>query len=534
MKVTSKNQRTDRFFKLSLILSFFVFLFFILKGITLPFVGPNATNFSVYSFIAHNLNQFGYIETWLAPVISVSQTLPENPEYFFHHPTLLSFIISLFFRLFGEEFWVARLVVILFAFGSLGLTYKLGKEVVNTRFGVIAASVMALIPATTVFGKMIGQEPLVLFFWLSSVYTSVLFLKTEKKLYLLVCLTSVFLGILSDWPMVYFTASLLPLYFFHQKKREGLLVISFALLVLLGLLSYVYVLRNGFWDLSNAVAMRSFFGLTEIPFWPVRWFVLMLVRIAVYFNPIIVILAIISFWSVLRNILKRKVGSYDLIVAGFFFFGVFHMLLYTQASFTHPYLIYYLLPFVVFASSRYILALFERKQFVGLSLLIVFSAIYLLLIDAYKTNQVKVHLWRYEAIKQVRMQLKPYETILVNNWYALDTDIFWYPFLINFRQVSQSEFGVHKMYDHYVFSCPYVCDPYNRELLRLKQTYHATYLKRPEVEVYVFDLKRKNTTPTVLPPVTGTVSPNQSSNISSSTVKNFYRKLRDFLYAPQI
>src|SRR4030042_5213745 len=113
---------------LIILLASLMFLFFLVKDINLPYVGPNATNFNVYSLIAHNFNKFGYVQTKLAPLISVTDKYPANPHYFFHHPTLLSFSESLLFKIFGENFWVGRLTVILYSFGSFIFIYLIAKQ----------------------------------------------------------------------------------------------------------------------------------------------------------------------------------------------------------------------------------------------------------------------------------------------------------------------------------------------------------------------------------------------------------------------
>lgn len=509
-----------------------VFLFFLLKGIALPFVGPNAANFSVYSLIAHNFNKFGYLATNLAPVISVSPVLSSQPEYFFHHPTLLSVWISVLFRFFGEGFWVARLSVVLFAVGTFVLTYSIGKRVYDRRFGLVSALLMSLIPVSTLFGKLIGQEPLVLFFALLMLYGSLQYFSTKQNRYLLLGLFAIFFGMLSDWPMVYFSVFMLPLFYARKRLKQGLLLCLFAGIVFALLLLYVGLLRGGFWDLQNAAELRSFAGLLEIPFWPLRWSALTVIRLLLYFNPIVTLLALLSLFYSIRSVVNKQISEFDAVLLGLFGFGMFHILLYAQASFTHPYLIYYLLPFFTFGAAKIVSGMLAKKQFWRVFALITVSLVYVFILEGYKHRQVTTNLWRYETIKQVVSHLEPYETILVNTSYVLDTDIFWYPFFINF--VATDTVPKSGTFKHFVYSCAYSCNTEVPYFVRLENSYQFDRITRPEVEVYIFNLKKKQTKRRETTVSKSTLRPEHPTIPEQNKVKDIYRSLRDFLYAPQI
>jgi 4-amino-4-deoxy-L-arabinose transferase-like glycosyltransferase len=468
-----------------------LFLFFIFLGIQLPFVGPNAGNFSAYSLIAHNFNQFGYLETKFAPITSVAATLPQNPEYFFHHPTLLSFVESLLFRIFGEEFWVGRLSVILFAIGSFVLIYFIAKILVNKKYALVALSVSALIPAFTIWGKMIGQEPLVLFFGLLTVYTVLKYLSSGRKIFIWLCSLALTLGILSDWPMAFFIVCFFPLFVKYKKIKTGITLITLSLGVTGLLLLYVYFMRSGFWDLQNALAMRSIGGLLTIPYWPIKWIISTLSRLMIYFNPVFLGLSFMVLIGLYKKYKQKKLSNSDLVILGFFLFATTHVVIYAQAVFTHPYLLYYWVPFVVFGSSV-ILVKFLKKRILLLILISLFSLVYLFTLQKFKHEQIMANVWRYDLIQAISIYTTPYEEVLLDNGLIINTDILWFPFSLNWRIDSGSDsWELIEKSQHYVYSCEKKCTPQHTRLKEFKERYNYIHILHPETEAYVFFLKQK-------------------------------------------
>ncbi|GEM_PF-2308910 len=523
-------------FGISLITTFLYFLF---DGISLPYVGPNATNFNVYSLIAHNFNKFGYLETKLAPVISVSNVLPERPEYFFHHPTLLPFIESLFFRIFGENFWVGRMTVIIFALGSILLTFFIGKGLLGKRYGIVSALIMLLIPATAIFGRMIGQEPLVLFFGLLTLYSVLRYLDSSKKKFLFIASFSIILGILSDWPMVYFIPCFILLFVKHKKIKLGIYFTSLSLLTIIILLSYVYLMQSGFWDLKNALAHRTFTGLLQLSFWPFRWLVATLFRLIIYFNPILSIFSATTLWSILGRFKNKKLSNIDLTILGLFLFGALHLIIYAEASFTHPYLIYYLLPFIAFASSKVILNLFSKKQYIYLITIITFSLFYLFFLGMYKREQVLSNLWRYELTRTVSQYVSPYEEVLLNSSSVIDSDLLWYPFLINRKIVDENtSIEIKDKHNHYIYSCLGKCNSQSIQLNSLKNRYGFIYIVDSHAETYIFLLKQKknqNTGEKQLPIREINLSKySVTQTEGSQLIRQIYRLIMEILKVPQV
>lgn len=514
------------------ILPISLFSFFIFKGINLPYVGQNAYNFIIYSLIAHNYNTIGYLQTKFASVISIAEKMPDNPEYFIHHPPLLSIIESLFLKVLGEDFWVGRLTVIIFAFGTLILSYYI-ERLFTKKLPYLALFVMALLPASTLFGKMIGQEPLVLFFMMLTVFLSLRYLKSENKKFLYGALGAVILGTLSDWPMTYFSVFLMLLFIKNKKLKIGLLLPLASAITAFIVVLWIAWIRMGFWDLMGAVQLRSFAGLSEIPYWPLLWVGTTALRIIIYFSPVFVLFSLWAVFEIYKRFVKRKFSDRDIVVVIFLIFGLFHLVLYAQASFTHPYLIYYLVPFFTFSSSVVITKLLMKRRCVILFLVTTLSIIYLFTLAESKQKQIESGVWRYELALRASKYLTPYDPIVFNKFYAIDPDIFMYPLLIpHIREDEQDLSYLLSKYKHYVYSCAKSCAIYKGDVDKLKKKYAFVRLNSPEAEVYVFFLKK---------PQVNSRNPKASEEIYVKThqvktdaVTLLYRSIRDQLKAPQL
>ncbi len=474
--------------KLLIIIAFLFFSLFIFKDINLPFVGPNATNFTVYSLIAHNFNQFGYLETKLTPLISVSSTFPQNPSYFFHHPTFLSFSESLLFKIFGEQFWVGRLTVILYSLGSLFLIYKLALKIFNKqKLAIISVFIYSLIPASSLFGKMIGQEALVLFFCLLTLNFSLDFLTTKRKIYLILSIVSLILGLLSDWPTIIFVFALFPIFKTYKNIKPWLYLVFTTLVVLIFSLIYIYVFNNGFSDLRFALLHRGFTGLLDLKLWPVVWITTLFTRILIYFNPLIIL---ISLFQIFKTRFK-KLSKQNSILLALLIFPIIHVFLYMQASYTHYYLIYYFIPFITFNFSLFIFKLIEDKKYLFILLIFLFSVIYLIGISIIKNNQNRANVYRYNLAQKVASFIPRYEKIGINSGDVIDTDLLWYPFLINWEVTKTTNLELYKdKYNFYIYTCVTDCKGYEKEIGKYRNNFSYIRVLGPNSEIYLFALNK--------------------------------------------
>lgn len=419
-----KNEVRKEGHRLLIIFCLIFFITLLLQGSSFPFVGVNAWNFNTYSQIAKNYVMFGYIQTTFAPIVSVSQILPQEPAYYLHHPQLISIGQSLFFKVFSQSFFTARLPVIIASIISAILIYKIAYGFKGKSYATLCLIVAILIPGFSIFGRMIGQEALVLMFALS---TSYFFIKyTQKKLLIfkIFAVLSVFLGTLSDWPFTYFVFFFAIFALRTKAARFYVVLFLISLLTALGFLFYVYILSSGFSDLYNAFLVRSPGEVTRLSNWYLNWFATIVLRLTIYLNPLVFAAGILGVGFILRS--KKKTGQLFYFIFCLFLFGSFHILLYPEGSFGHAYWIYYLIPFFVFSAAYFVLGIVEQKKLILVAFLI--SLVYLLLVVNWKTGEARGNIFRYVLAKSISQYLEPYDTVRVNPQSAIDPDLLEYAF----------------------------------------------------------------------------------------------------------
>ncbi len=466
-----------------------LFLFVITHGINLPFVGPYAFNYNIYSLIAHNYNKFGMLSVNFAPIISISEYIPENPNLYLHHPPLLPIIESFFFRVIGESFWAGRLTVIFFAFGSGVLLYVISSLIKNKKFALIVSAIYFVIPASSIFGKMIGQEQLVLFFALFTLLFILVYIRSNKLFYIPIILIGVVLGVLSDWPMVYFILSLSPFLIYKKKVHLLIIILMVAFITALGFFAYISILQSGLHELFGAFINRSHtWEVTPYYLWPFLWAATIFVRFFIYFNPILSILSLFFLLTSLIKLYKHQISSDLLLYFGFFMFGAIHILLYPSGSFGHIYWIYYFIPFICFAVASVLISLEKRKLL--LSGIFIFSGIFLLGVDKWKTGEIRGNLWRYDLAQQANKYLSPYEPLLINKDSSLDWDVLKYKFQHEIIFGSPDRTSHLGQYKHYIYSCNTVCNLNEKELSFLLQEYAYRKIQSKQGEGYVFFLDK--------------------------------------------
>lgn len=179
----------------------------------------NANNGAFYSLIAKNFLQYGLLKTHFAMAQDIFPVRPEPHAFYIHHPPLLALAVALFFRIFGEHEWAARLVPISLSVASLPLVFLIGRELWGKRAGFIATTVFAIAPMFRIYGRMVNFEPVLTFFIVLFVF-SYLQWTGGKKRYLWVMCGALFLGGLTDWP-IFFLLPLLGLHYVAFGKKSG-------------------------------------------------------------------------------------------------------------------------------------------------------------------------------------------------------------------------------------------------------------------------------------------------------------------------
>ncbi|MDP3940703.1 MAG: glycosyltransferase family 39 protein [bacterium] len=490
----------------------------------MPYVGYNAWNFNIYALIAQNYNRFGFLHTHFAPVISVAQTLPVQPEYYLNHPPLLSVLVALVFRIIGESFLSGRFVNISVSFFSCLLLFFIAKDLKGGRYALIVFIVSALLPASVLFGRMIGQESLVLFFALSGVLAFLEFEKKKKKWIFFIAVLTIILGTLTDWAMVYFTASFSIFLFRLRKGLLALIVTGVSILTAISYVGFVYLTSGDVSFLLSGFFNRSTGGLVLKQNFGIIWMSTIATRILIYFNPIFSALALL-FALKYRRATSKKLSF---LIGSLFLFGLIHISLYPEGSYGHPYWLYYLFPSIVLASSVVIESVFEKRRWI-VYCLIVFSVVYTLSVIHWKTKEVAGNIFRYQLAEVASTHFIPFQTITLNRDGVIDPDIFQYSFhhpTSIFESGDVPEEG--EFSSGSVISCIASCG--EKKLIKvLKKNHSAVRYIGKDVEMWVFQ-GQETTSQSVVTTKIAISLPKPSQSFFS----HLYRTILQLTTAPQL
>jgi hypothetical protein len=522
------------YLKLLFIVSCLLFATYLFtRYINLPFVGPNATDQNIFSLVARNYNNWGLLNVKFAAIVYLYKDIPASPLIYFHHPIFMTVFMSFLYKILGYGFWVGRLSAIIPAFLGLIMLFLIGKEVKKTNFGILVLAIAVLIPATTVFGRMIHYiGAWTMLFIISTGFFSFKYVKSKNKIYFYLALICVIFGTLSDWAMTYFTPFLLPLMIKNGKKKEGIILVLTSTITAICFIFYSYLILGSLENVIDAILNRSAGRLLLLPFWPLLWGAVISIRSIVYLNPIFTILSIIYIYLFIDKLIKKKLKNFDLLIFAFFAVGATHILLFPEGSFGHPFWIYLLMPFIALSSADVI---FERlqKSYLFLTIFLVLSIIFVLKIENWKTEQNLSNLFRYNLAKSISPFFKPYDTLAVNPDNAIDEDLLQYQFYQNIKRVElpTNNFGDA---NYYVYSC-LDCNLNIPGIRFLAQRFKYKEFESAPGKVYIFFLKQKtensiSTTENKPPKIIKT----GNLEIKQSYLRKTYDYLLNLLQVPQI
>ncbi len=509
-------------------------LFLLTRYLNLPPVGPNATDYNVLSLAARNFNNFGYLNLKFAPDLTLSKQLPKNPDFYLHHPSLPVIIESIFFKILGNDFWVGRISKIIPAFLILPVLFFIGKNLKNKRFGMMTLLISSLIPAAIVLGIVTFNQPWSLLFIVLTAYFSLKAIRTGDRKYFYLSVISVILGTLSDWQMTYFTPFLLPLFLKNKKGRLGFTLIATSTLTALLFLIYSYFILGSFSNLVAAILNRSTGALLlTLPLWQIRWMLVLLVRFIVYFNPLFLIISAVYIFKFLGKVLHRKLEDIDLLIFAFFACGATNIMLFPEGSFGHPFWIYFLVPFIALSSTTLVLGKIINSKLV-FAAMIVFSIIFAVWIENWKTEQNVSNLFRYNLAKSASKYFIPYDTLYLNPGNYIDQDLLQYVFYQNAKIEIPNNIQSFKNGNFYLFSC-IQCNLNNFDVNFLANRYKYKTFDSPPGRAYLFFLKQKQDQ--IIPPPLlskAVMVPNEIVPRPESLPRKIYNLLIDLLRAPQI
>lgn len=512
-----------KFLKILSCLSFVFCVVYFIKDANLPFVGPFGNNNSTYSIQAKNYLKFGLLKTKLAPVNRV-----ENNHflYYLHHPPILQLLTALSYKIFGQNhWWPGRFFPILATILSLLFLFLIGKKSSGKNAGWWTLFFAASSPFLLTFGKIIQFEPMVLLATLFFSWFSCQYFDHWRKEIKILFLFLVALASLIDWPISIYFIFLAFFYFRKSHSREIWLIPLVSLSTLTVFFVYASSL-TGSQELINAYLGRGFgtelFGRP----WPfLQLGLLTILRCLLYFSPLVVTFA-----------LRRLKKGLSLIEKIYLFFGLAYLLLFPNATYAHPYWLYFLAPFFILSAGREMADLSARKGLLTkfcLTILLILNFVFSLVVLNFKDRQVKKALWQSSFIEQVRPLLTA-DTKVAVSWdfneelfryqANLPVKIFW-----SEKEILKEIIELPK-FDTFIFSCWANCTSHDAELGKILSEKYRLVLLEKENRAFVFDLRQSatiNKVREVLP--TGKVMEKKLPKVIF-----YYRRIRDFLGVNQI
>ena len=139
-----------------------------------------------------------------------------------HHPPAPALILAGAFVLTGSTApWVARSVAVAFHLGSLIVLLLLLSRHVSTSAVWLGGLLMATLPMSAYFGRMMNYEPLCLFAMLLQLAGYAAFKHRGSRCGLALLAAAICLGGLMDWGAFFFTAMIALVAAFDWRRRAG-------------------------------------------------------------------------------------------------------------------------------------------------------------------------------------------------------------------------------------------------------------------------------------------------------------------------
>lgn len=314
-----------------------------------PWWGIESFTSAQFAIFARNFVRYGYLATGFAHVNNVGEVPELEFIYYMHHPPLFSLIVSLFYRVFGDNEWSTRLVSIMISMGAMGLLYVIVKKIWSRRVALFAIFFYAFTPLEAYYGRSTIYEMMVLPFVLASVWFYIRWIESDEERYLRYAILSFIPGGLIDWT-AYF---ILPALFIHHilfvEKTAGrsvwkVLWLPLSGCILFGLFyGYTSILEGSFYE-NNSLA-------TAFTFWTVpaaegqslvlgSFLKSQIERIYPLMTPVVFLLSLVWIIRFLGN-LRNRDFSRDSYVILFGLYGLLPTFILWKETAGHEWLICY-------------------------------------------------------------------------------------------------------------------------------------------------------------------------------------------------
>jgi len=184
-----------------------------------------------------------------------------------HHPPATALVLAGVFALTGSDTpAVARLAVILFQVSSVFLVFALLTGFVPRPSALLGGFLMATLPMSGFFGRMVNYEPLCLAAVLVQFHGYARFTQTRDRRYLWELAAGVIAGGLIDWPSFFFTATLAAVEGVALVRRQSASAAPFVVLVGSAVTVFVFDLWHLWWAAGGSLeALRRVTSTDESP-----------------------------------------------------------------------------------------------------------------------------------------------------------------------------------------------------------------------------------------------------------------------------
>ena len=108
-----------------------------------------------------------------------------------------------------------------------------------------------------------------------------------------------------------------------------------------------------------------------------------------------------------------------------------------------------------------------------------------------KNNQNRANVYRYNLAQKIASYIPKYEKVGINSGDVIDTDLLWYPFLINWEVTKNTNLKLYKnKYNFYIYTCVTDCKGYEKEIGKYRKDFNYIRVLGPNSETYLFALNK--------------------------------------------
>jgi len=256
---------------------------------------------------------------------------------------LVSWVVMIFWQVFGVHEWAARLPMVLFSLGAIYYSFRLGSELYSKRVGYLFALFLAVAPMPVYFGQFVGETSLVMLTVIASYYYFVRWCKTGERGLLYLSALFLMVAVVSKYTPAFML--LPPALYIVLRKQDKILETVPALAVVLVPMAVWFRHASQFRPIWHAPSALSVIIPTSQLFNP-GFYLSQAVQAAWGANPVVILLAL-AFLALMK-------GEKHLFPRLWFLGGLVYVILVMPKSAGNSYyLVLALLPFLLCAAASF-------------------------------------------------------------------------------------------------------------------------------------------------------------------------------------